>query len=197
MNAKRKIIISVCAFALIVVATVVSVIAVLAAQNVTVKTSLNIQYTAASNVIGKVKASYVMQDTTKTANLGEKTFNGTESNNNNQDLTAVGTLSFVNNTNEYIDFTFQFTNTSTVVDYTAKLTFSGTPSNVKIYHKIGTANTFTEVAGFANLPTLTVDKNTTSYTTANTYVLRIALYEDLKDASFNGTLQWALESEDR
>ena len=58
MDSKRKMIIAISAFAMVLLATVVAVVAVLAANQVTVNSNIKISYTASSLIAGTIKTEY-------------------------------------------------------------------------------------------------------------------------------------------
>lgn len=194
MDSKKKMIIAISAFAMLIVATVVAVVAVLAAQQVTIKSTVNIQYTADANVIGSVTASY-KQESGTTQNLGSKSFTGAETGTPNQDLTPVGNINFVKETNDFVEFTFEFSNTSTVAGYTATLSFTdgttenGTLTNMTLSSKTSAEGTYSEITNvnLASIGSVTVAKGENA-----TFILKVALTDATKDAAFTGTLQWTL-----
>ena len=76
MSSKKKMIIAISAFALVVVATVVSVVAVLAAQNVAINSSISVTFNA-KEVFGFAKVDYKLEgDTDYTEWLAETEFIG-------------------------------------------------------------------------------------------------------------------------
>ena len=60
MNSKKKMIIAISAFAMVILAAVVAVVAVLAAQQVTVKSSFTVTYSV-DDIFGFAKASYKLE----------------------------------------------------------------------------------------------------------------------------------------
>ena len=173
MNAKRKIIISVCAFALIVVATIVSVIAVLAAQSVTVSSSVNVTYTT-REVAGTVTAKYQVANGSATnIGTGSKTYYGTETSGTTNLTSSKLSITSLTSTNKYVDFIFTFRNTIT---YTV-------PNNYNSSTKVGAtkkSDTSFELAG-----------NTT---TAVTYTIRYTITDVSKAATLDGNFSWELKS---
>ncbi len=202
MDSKKKMLIAIGAFAMVILAVVVAVIAVMAAQQVSIKSQVNISYTADAHVIGSVSASYKTENGTE-KNLGSLPFNGGESNGTTQGLDNIGNLEFVAESNDYVDFTFTFVNISTVAKFTATLAFTdgddsdgddadGTIENMKLQGRISTVNEFSDVstANLAQLTSIEVPANQTVI-----YILRVLLDSSSKDAAFAGTILWDLVAE--
>ena len=99
MGSKRKVIVAVSALAMVILGAVIAVVAVLAAQDVTVQSSINITYQANMDVVGSISAEYKMQDGTE-QDLGTFSFDGTG---NTDDLDDVGTLAFSRPDNTYAE----------------------------------------------------------------------------------------------
>ena len=186
MNAKRKMIIAISAFAMVVLATVVAVIAVLAAQNVTIQSSINVTYTS-SEVAAKVTAKYqVANGTASNIGTGGYEFEGTESGANaTQNLTTSAlTINTLTSTNNYVDFIFTFTNEGSA-EYTATLTLPATATNFEISYTVPDKDGATKVSN-------TSFKIAGNTTTAVTYKVRYTIKDVSKNASISGTFSWNL-----
>jgi len=197
MDSKKKMIIAISSCALVVIAVVIAVVAVLAAQTVTVKNSISIGYHAGSNVRGTVSGSWTMEDTSKSGNLTPVTFLGSEGTEEekNKDGGNIKNLSFEEGKNTYLEVTFNFTNESALVDYTATLKSTTKGENVKILGKANDAADWTDISSTIttdNGPSIVVSKEGTGK-----YVLRIELNNALEDAAFDGDISWKLVGADR
>jgi len=189
MNSKRKMIVAISAFAMLLLATVVAVVAVLAAQQVSVTSKINISYTADANVIGSISGTCKQNGVDTTAvSMGSTTFDG--------GTTATGTLTEMNrtltSTNKEVEFVFSFTNTSTVANYTATLSFVGTVTNVTMQSK--TTGSYSTVTNTTNLASITVNKHNGTSAGTGTISFKVTLTDSLKDAAFNGTFTLTLAS---
>ena len=184
MSSKKKLIIAVCAFSLIILASVVSIVAVLAAQKVTINSTINVTYTS-QEVAGKVTAQYQIANG-KATNIGDGsiTYSGSETGTPTTTLggTSGVTITGLTSTNKYIDFIFTFTNTGSA-QYTATVVLPTTVSNFTVSHETlpttKTSNTSFTVAG--------------GTTTAVTYKVRYTIDDVSKNASISGTFAWTLE----
>ena len=186
MDSKKKMIIAISAFAMVILAAVVGVVAVLAAQQVTVKSSISVSYTA-SEVAGTVTAKYQVKGGTATniGTTGTITFDGTETGEPEESLTETTlSISGLSSTNNYVDFIFTFTNTGSS-KYTATLTPPTTCTNFNITYTVPNASGVTK-------------KSDTSFevaggtTTAVTYTIRYTIKDVSKDASLSGDFSWSL-----
>lgn len=145
MNAKRKIIISVCAFALIVVATVVSVIAVLAAQQVTIQSSVSVTYTVV-DVVADVEVYAVETNATSISSWTASNW-GTAQTHNFAHNTSTTTQNlalgdFTPTKDECIVFKFVFNNNGDKA-FKATLTAPTPHSNMNIYYAATQADLLT------------------------------------------------------
>ena len=193
MDTKKKIIISVSAFVLVLVATVVAVVSVLAAQSVSVSSNVSISYTAGANVIGSMEISAKTENNTVIqiggANTKTITFTGTETGSAAAPEANFSNATLASGSNNFVTYTFKFTNTSTVAGYTANLYFrdggsgDGTITNMKFY-KDGTLTSCPS----SDVPlTVTVAKG--GNVTLN---LKVEIDDPLKDSAFSGVFYWEL-----
>ena len=129
MNAKKKMIIAISAFAMVILATVVAVIAVLAAQNVTVKSSLNVSYSV-EDIHGSARVSYKLgsASTYTTWKIGGKasaTFDGTTT--DGAEFVLDSQPFSLNETNSTVIIKFEFQKSSASVEnFSAQLDASVT-----------------------------------------------------------------------
>ena len=184
MNSKKKIVVAISAFALIIMATIVSVVAVLAAQKVTITSSVSVSYTSVE-VDGAFTAHYQVKNGTKTS-IGSATFqaedSGTEADPLLRDAgTANGiTLTSANN---HVDFIFTFTNTGSAA-YTATVTLPTTSSGLTV--------------SYPTKPSTMVSGSNTSFTVAGktttpvTYTVRYTISDVAINASLSGNFVWNL-----
>ena len=200
MDSKKKMIISISAVAMVILAAVVAVVAVLAAQQVTIKSSVNISYEAGANVIGTVGGTVTTQNNANFKTFTTQTFTGNDENETNTEHRTddIGNITFVKDTNTWAEFNFTFTNASTVANYTATLslknadgTANGTLSNMKIYTKTTGSYALTSSVDLSNLGSITVNKNNGT----GSFSLKVELNDDKADASFVGNLHWNLVAE--
>ncbi len=186
MDSKKKMIISISAVALVILAAVVAVVAVLAAQQVTIKSSINVTYTT-SEVAGTVTAQYQVANGTATnIGTGTITYKGTETGTPTTDLTGGSALQIntLTSTNKYVDFIFTFTNTGSA-EYTATLKTLPTTSNFTIKYTVPNAGGVTKVSDTS----FKVAGNTTE---AVTYTVSYEIADVSKDATISGTFEWEL-----
>ena len=200
MGSKKKMLIAIGAFAMIILAVVIAVIAVLAAQQVSIKSQVNITYVADAQVKGSVSATYKTENGTE-GDLGSAPFNGAEDNDAVKDLQGIADLKFEAGSNDYIDFTFTFVNSSTKSKYTATLAFTngldgnGEIVNMKLGGRLSTNQDFTDISteDMSNLTDIEVPVAYSSSTpTTVVYILRVSLALSGEDASFIGTILWNL-----
>ena len=192
MDTKKKLIISASAFVVVLVATIVAVVSVLAATKVTVNSNVNITYTANGDVLGSIAVAAKNSKGTAVGTSGSK--NLTAATGATETLGSYSSLTLDNSDNKTITFTFTLTNSSPVSDYTAKLKF--TPGadpvhNVKMY--TGTAEaSLTEITStnFPSMASFDVNKSETK-----TFVVKIELNDPNDDARFIGTFAWELTSD--
>lgn len=195
MSTKKKFAISIATFAVVILAVVIAIVAVLAAQDVTVKSSVSITYTADAHVLGSMSASYKMQDNT-TSNLGTVNF---------AEAGSSGSLSNISKTfstdNQYIDITFAFTNTSETFAYTATVSYTDNKtnpakedSNIKFEYSTNGGSSFTQVTSIDDIPDVELDAKTGATATTNSCVIRISLGSTTSDAEFSGEISWNLVS---
>ena len=183
MSSKKKMIIAISSFAMIILAAVVAVVAVMAAQNVTIKSSINVTYTS-SEIAGKVTASYQVQGASSATSIGAIEYHGTEANGTSTSLNSSKlSITSLTSTNKYVDFIFTFTNEGSK-DYTATLTLP-TNSNFTKAYTVPSSGGATKV----NDTSFKVAGGTT---TAVTYKVRFTITDVSKDASISGNFSWAL-----
>jgi len=137
MNAKKKIIISISAFLVLVTAAIIAVVAVLAAQQVKVRSEIRIYYTS-REVVGSVEMSYnfakwdynygavVGGSRGQETNIGKKEFTGEEEwdSGESHSTTLEGLSENLSMQNNCIEFNFVFENTGYMHTWTAQFSFS-------------------------------------------------------------------------
>ena len=201
MRTKRKMALAISAFVMLILAGVVSVVAVLAAQNVTLKSSVKVTFTAGANVMGAVTARYKTEKGTlvtifngNSASTGA--FSGSETGNSETPHTITGEADDVSlnaDGSSYIEYIFTFTNDSTVADYTATLALTGTTknenTNIYIQGPGDTGYTLLTNPTLTGLMSFNIAKKTT---TAKTVKLKVEVKSNLADFEFSGDLQWSL-----
>ena len=123
MRTKRKMILAISAFAMLILASVVGVVAVLAAQNVTVNSKVKITYSSIE-FEGTVDASYTVLNNTSVS-FNQVTFDGGEAENTNKEVDTTGkdTITLTKDNNK-VTFTFVFKTGET--GYKARLDSFGT-----------------------------------------------------------------------
>ena len=186
MDAKKKIIMSVAAFAMIIVASVVAVVAVLAAQNVTITNYISVNYVV-EDVYANVELSYAIGDSSLT---NASTLNFTPVANSplvfNGDNTTAGTLTLPNQTikkDKALFIKFKFTNNSAMATRaTSKFTITNTNMNVKYGTSVSAITSDT-------VPTnLDMD----SLGTSKECYIKVSVKEANKIASYTGDIVWTL-----
>lgn len=183
MDSKKKMIIAVSSFAMIILATVVAIVAVLAAQSVTIQSSINVSYTS-SEIAGTVTASYQVKGAATPTLIGEKPYYGTELGTPTDTLgEGATTITGLTKENNYVDFIFTFTNTGSS-EYTATLTVP-TSTNFTASYTVPNANGATKLSD-------TSFKIAGNTTTPVTYVIRMTISDVSKDANISGTFAWNL-----
>ena len=197
MDSKKKIIISLSAFIVVLVATVVAVVSVLAAQNVKVTSGVNISYRAGANVMGTITATAKSENnstyTLSGGDTGAGIFDGSETGTPTENLGSFSEIALNNSDNKYVEFTFNFTNTSTVAGYTAVLKFTngstgnGTVTNMKLYSKTTGSYSLIGSPNLASLGSVSVPIGGTG-----TFTLKVELNDLRADADFDGTFVWEL-----
>ena len=196
MDSKKKVVVAIISLSIVVFAAIIGVVAVLAAREVTVKSTVNVQYEANANIYGSISGSYKVGASGSDVSLGnvsfdEFTLDGYE-----------GALSGINNLklekgddNNYITFTFVFENTSTQDEYVAKLAFIDDDvadgvdpiKNMALTAKVNGA-TQTVGANLNSLVAFTVDASSTV-----TFTLQVKVDNVNLAAHFVGTILWSLE----
>lgn len=187
MSSKKKIIVSISSFAILIMAVVIAVVAVLAAQSITVKSSVNVTYTA-KEVAAKVTSKYKIGDTGTLTNIGSGSisFDGTEDLTNNTQTTGTITSSTdLTSTNNYIEFVFTFTNEGDA-EYTATLTLPATVDNFEATYTVPNTAGATKV-------TDTSFRLKGKTTTAVEYKVKFKIKDVSKNAELKGDFQWVME----
>lgn len=184
MDSKKKIIISVSAFVLVLLATVVAVVSVLAATNVSITSSIKVTYTvddvvadvAVSAVKVKTNASSITWGTASTEDFGVN-YTGTGETISLSDMTL--------SKDECIVLKFEFNNNGSKA-FTATLT-KPSGSNVNIYYATSES---------ALLSSTTTNPTTVSVASgadkSGTYFAVIKIADTTKDATFNSSFVWNL-----
>lgn len=187
MDSKKKFIIALCSVAVVILASILITVAVLAAQTVTVKNSINITYQADPHVKCKVTGAWRMKNGTS-GNLNVTEFNGFEEGaSSNKDGGGIPKMSFTRESNDYIEISFTFLNNSTNSNYIATLTLkNGTINNVNVEGAKGLEtladikNSLTNAGQSINIPV----------GTSVTYKIKISLADAYNDAVIAGDLFW-------
>ena len=189
MNSKKKIIIAVSALAMVLIASVVAVVAVLAAQQVTVQSNVQIVYTT-KEIQGSISAYYQVKGDASRTQIGSTvTPDGSEPDNTgfeHNSTSAAVSIENLSKTNNYVDFIFTFTNTGSTA-YKAQLT--GNPN--------WSTNGFTTTYSAAldgdptgsSAVTVTIPANTT---TAVEYTVRYTLGTFNTSFTVDGQFEWKL-----
>lgn len=216
-NTRKKLMVSLCALGIIVVAALVATVAVMAAINTNVKNKFSITYTA-YGVAATVQANYRVANvgesesgTYTTLKVGEEnqiTFTGSESQDSDKTKTFddLGAVDIAKN--QYFVFKYAITNNSTNVDMTVTLNIeeTTTPENFKVYYAYTTETT--DISTNLDLDTLgkegsafqesftsqTIAKGDgSSFNTGYVYVVFAIENPDI-NASFEGTSNWTLSA---
>ena len=203
MRTKRKMALAISAFVMLILAGVVSVVAVLAAKNVTLKSSVTVTFTAGANVMGTATAYYQVGKSGSVVDIfggttGAKAeFNGGETGTPEVKKEGLPSVS-LDKTNNYITYTFNFTNSSKVANYTAKLKLTGAVcENMIVKTKVGTAaeTTVSSSSLSSEFLTVTVPKNNGTTDGSATATLTVTIDDSknyLEDSKFIGSLDWSL-----
>ena len=193
MESKRKMIISITIFAVAILAVVITIVSVLAAQNVTVNSSINITYTS-DKIIADVAGYYTVAGGTEQS-IGSISFDGSEDNDDVKLLnSSAKNITGIDKDHTYVEFRFTFTNGEDA-DYIASLVFTDAENetSITVYSKVA-GGSYSAVSGSAGVYTfadLTVQANTTSSSPKEFFVkIEIDPSEDIDVA---GTFAWNLE----
>lgn len=203
MSSKKKIIIAISAFALVIMAGVIAVVAVLAAQTVTVESAINLSYNV-ENVYGSARVTYkiITDDTSDTESYVAW---------NNEDGAAVSTFDGANGTWRMATVPFSFAEGATeiiikfeiqkssasVEDYTATLTAKcPTLANVNVFYGSSESATTqaSETTGDETITMLnqhTVDASGADW---EAFYVRLKVAEPTQDANLGCTLKWELKN---
>lgn len=195
MDSKRKMIISITVFAVAILAIVITMVSVLAAQNVTVNSSINITYTA-DKIKGVVTGHYSVAGDAN-VKIGEINYLGTEDDGAKNLNNGTLNISGVTKTKNYVEFIFTFTNSGST-EYTATLKFTDNTAatsleddNIAMAYKGGLvtdyANVTTGTNGVYSLGQLTVPAGTS---TPISYYVKVSIPKTHLDASFSGSFAW-------
>ncbi len=136
MSSKKKLVISLSVAAAVLVAAIIAIVAVFAANAQTVQSTVKIKYTT-SNVAGSVQASYQIKNE-EVEPLGTSTFTATDTTTtalNDADITLT-------DANDTVTFTFIFTNNGGNTMYINLAQFTQ-PANTTVKYQVGT-NTATD-----------------------------------------------------
>lgn len=212
MTTRNKILLSVGAVCLVAVIAVVAVVAVFAARTQTVNSTITVSYSA-RQVVGTVSANYYLGGNSQANAMksGAKTeleFKAGETQRTDT-LAPEGDIKLDDLPEDklYVVFEYKFTNTGNQ-DYTAKLTYNGTATNVAVYvynpEESGTLNTTTWTSATGTLKTISGETtlfDSSEITVAktegveNVYVIvNITSTNSGSDAEFKGTFNWTLEA---
>lgn len=185
MDSKKKMIIAISAFAMVILAAIVAVVAVLAAQQVTIKSSINVTYTS-SEVAAKVTAHYQVKGGEETAIGNTIEFDGTETGADaTKDMnTSELKINSLTSENNYVDFIFTFTNEGQS-EYTATLTLPATLENFDVTYSVPNTDGATKILDTS----FTVAGNTT---TPVEYIITFTIKDVAKNAKLAGNFSWSL-----
>lgn len=175
MSAKKKILIATILFLIMIMLTIFTVVSVLAAQNVTIQSGVNVTYEV-KNIVGTISSS---NDTPLGLSSGSSSISltGTEANQTYTKTYGTITLGYANN---YIDFSFEFTNSGSA-PYTVTITQMPTPKNLNLTYE--------------QLPS-TISEDKTSFTVPNNVrkviKFRYTIIELREIATLTGSFNWKL-----
>lgn len=187
MNAKKKILISISALLVVVLAIIGVVIAVLAAKNVTINGQVNITFNAA-NVYGSVTAKSKVGSAE--SSIGTASFNGDEV---DSYTLGSGTHSVtLTSSNDSVEFIFTLVNTNKLAGYTATIT---APDLNKFDKTVSKSGDFTELST-PNDYSFVVNAATVSANSQVSYVVKYTLNDKTESINQNITFSWYLESLD-
>jgi len=185
MDAKKKIIVSFSAFIFVLMATVIAVVAVLAAHKVSLSSSVNVSYEVV-DVIADVEVYAVkVKNSATTISWGTaNTKNFAHNHSGNQETIALGDFPLLKDESVVLKFVF---NNNSDNDFNATLTKpSGT--NVTIYYA---ASENDLMASRVTDPSVVAVAGGASQT--KSYYARIAITDITQGANFNGSFAWSLE----
>jgi hypothetical protein len=189
MNAKKKLIITACSFAMVILAAVVAIIAVLAAQNVTIKSSINITYSA-DDIYGSVRTSYKLEGDADYTAWGE-TITFDEQTEQNSESTLDDPKFKLTSNKSYVIIKFDFKKKNADVDnFSVELQYSSTKAtNIAVTYG-------TDEDNISNVATSTMFSGTEISTSADytSLYVKIAIESVEKDADFSGDFTWSLSN---
>ena len=207
MNSKRKWFISIGAMVLVVLAAVIAIAVVYAANNVTIQSQVKITYEAAGDIAGKVTGAYKHGDGGSYTSLGEVEFNGSGTDPITKTLNNAMNIA-LNGEDDYVIFRFGFTNTNGSNLYNGVLKYmddstdpNEADSNIVISY--GSSEDVTEgtkvsdgTGGFSGksdteFGDVTIPANTASEVY---YYVKVMLVSKVQDAEFSGTFKWELDA---
>ena len=189
MDTKKKVIVSVSAFVVVLVATVVAVVSVLAASKVSFSSSINVTY-----VVGDVVADVAVSTAKVKTNATSITWGTPKTKNFGIDHSGTAeTIALDNYTNigkdECVVIKFVFNNNS-AKGFTAKLPTPPTGTNMNVFYSTSESGLAALTSGDYNTSGVTVqggaDKSATYYA-----VIKIAT--PTSNATFNSSFAWTLE----
>lgn len=181
MDSRKKMVIALSSLAVIILAGVVAIAAVLAAQNITIKSAVNVSYTA-NEIAGTVTAKYKVAGGSE-QNIGSITYDGTEEGEPTTDMDVI-TIDNLTKNKKSIEFIFTFTNTGSS-DYTATLTLPETVSNFTPSFSVPTGAGITKISDTS----FTIAGNTAEVVT---YSVTMTISDVSQDAKIEGSFAWNL-----
>lgn len=189
MDSKKKMIISISAVAMVILAAIVAVVAVLAAQQVTIKSSVDVTYNA-TDIYGGSQVRYQVGTGAEQTLLSAVTFAGGDNENATASKNDIG----LTKTNYYVTFMFDFKKDDGAENYYVTLTYTKSATankNVKIsYGTSPDSLTDKTVAATGDTTLATnVEISSTDYTTL--YV-RVSVQDTRNDAAFSGDFNCSL-----
>ena len=183
MNSKKKMLIAISSFALIILATVVGVVAVLAAQHITIKSSIKVSYTV-DDVVADVEVYAAKVNLSATSiNWGTAQTVNFDVDYDNQNGETVSFSEFKLGKTECVVLKFVFNNNSSK-GFSATLT-KPAGTNVNIYY----ASSEAALLGSSSTTPTTVNVSGGIDATAS-YFAVIKVDDNTKDASFDGLFAW-------
>lgn len=193
MNAKRKMIIAISAFAMVILATVVAVVAVLAAQSVTIQSSINVTYSV-TDVIADVEVYAVKVKTNASSitwdNSNKATYNFGDSYSGTGETLTLPTSSYTLAKDECVVLKFVFNNNSAKA-FTATLTKPTAVTNVNIYYAASDTGTSGILKSTTTSPSAVSVASGAAATSSYYAVIKIGdISRNISTSSFN--FNWAL-----
>ena len=180
MSAKKKILIATILFLIMIMLTIFTVVSVLAAQNVTVQSGVNVIYEVDKNIVGTIRYATDGKYMNRT-NSSTTTLNGEETDNSIYD-DGYGDTDFLYTlgyADDYRKYEFLFSNDG-ATNYKVYLTSSPTISNIT--PTISLPSTMSADGTYFTVPA----------GESKTYKITYTIKEKTEEASIKGTFKWKL-----